>query len=225
MNNPDQNSDEVTDETNHEGQRKSNTNSDRFAKVHIDRINSKGNLLSFPDDFPHDHIHLSHGQVCKEVIIPRIPLLSDFEEQIQIPVLPFDTVEEAELEFSKGVTLQVNEGELLKLPSPEITSDPNTDLLVSGFNISNIEVEVDAVPVNCQITVRIKDIKDDSAKGRISHTYNKSAKNHSIDDRIAHTRGTTNKSSKNNRGDTVGKPNLFGKSTEKKNDLINGNIR
>lgn len=147
--------------------------SDDFIRVEIDGMNNKGNLLTRPDHLSHDHLHLSHGQKGQEVIAFQGDLPSEYSNQIQLPVLPFDTIEEAKENLSLKTTLQFDKGDLVKIPNPDIKDE--STVIVDGFDVDQVQVE-ENIPRDHELTIKVRKIEDKTAYGRIKKKNKQSRK-------------------------------------------------
>lgn len=203
---------------------------DQFAKVSVDGMNGKGNILARPDHLQQDHLHLSHGQVGEEVVIYLGSDSTVYSGRMQNPVLPFESVEAAAREFTEETTLRLKEGDLLKLMNPTPVSETTSTVSVEGFNVDEIELEED-IPEKRQITIRIRSIQGSSARGkvensRLKHQHRRKRKNRNK--RRSRNKSTKKKNRKSNSNRYNGKGNggnPFGSSGGERNSLIRDNLR
>lgn len=137
---------------------------EKFAQVTIDDVNGKGNILARPDHLSQDHIHLSHGQKGEEVIVFLGTSTSLYSNHMQHLVVPFSTVEEAQKSYSKDTALQIQKGDLVKIPGPVIKD--GSKIAISGFNIGHIQIDGE-VPKRYELTVKIEEIEGETARGTI----------------------------------------------------------
>ncbi|ARS91255.1 hypothetical protein B1756_17005 [Natrarchaeobaculum aegyptiacum] len=164
----------ISEEDNDSNELEYNYPLEKFAQVEIEKVNGKGNLLTFSENIPKDHLHISHGQKGEKVIVFLGSDSSMYSNQLQYPNVPFDSVEDAARNYSPETDLILKENDLIKIPDPVIVPKERPVIHLNGYNIERIELDGD-VKKGYQLTVRITNIDGEVAKGTVEATKRKNS--------------------------------------------------